>query len=208
MTTRPITRTLDVYHLGLETYLAQWGRRRYRVPPLLRELIRTLSRGARVLDVGCGPGQDTRYLALRGFDAVGFDAMRPFLEWARAQHRKTRLVQGDIRGLPFRPHAFAAAWAAASLIHLPKRDVGRVLRELRAIITPGGRLAATFVHGTASCVLTRGWLPGRYFSRWTKTELASAIARAGWDVESLITVTNRERKGRWLNLVARSRACP
>ncbi len=202
MTRHSIVRTLDVYRRGLDTYLAQWGRRRYHVPPLLRDLLRSLSGGARVLDLGCGPGQDTRYLASRGFQPVGFDAVRPFLEWARVRHRETRLVQGDIIELPFRPHAFTAAWAAASLIHLPKRDVRRALTELRAIMTPGGRLAATFVHGTASGVLTRGWLPGRYFSRWTKAELASAVARAGWEIESLTTVTNRERKGRWLNLLA------
>jgi hypothetical protein len=84
--------------------------------------------------------------------------------------------------------------------------VGRALRALRVIVKPSGRLAATFVHGTTSGVLTRGWLPGRYVARWTKEELASAVERAGWDIESLMTVTNRERKGRWLNLLARAKA--
>lgn len=194
--------TLAVYHRGLDAYLAQWARRRYRVPALLRELIRTLSPGARVLDVGCGPGQDTRYLAARGFRPGGVDAVGPFLQWARAQRRKTPLVQGDLLALPFRPNSFDAAWAAASLIHLSKRDVRRALRDLRAIIAPGGRLAATFVHGTASGVSARGWLPGRYFSRWTKSELETAVANSGWHIETIATVTNRERKGRWLNLVA------
>jgi SAM-dependent methyltransferase len=205
MTPRSVTRTLDVYRRDADAYVAHWARRRYRVPPLLSELMSAIPRGARVLDLGCGPGQDTRYLASRGFDPVGLDAVRPFLEWARAQRRKTRLVQGDILDLPFRPHSFSAAWAAASLIHLSKREASRVLGELRAIITPGGRLAATFVHGTASGVLTRGWLPGRYFSRWTKAELAAVVTRAGWEIESLVTVTNRERRGRWLNLVARTK---
>ncbi len=204
MSSPSITRTLDVYRHGVGVYLAHWGRRRYRVPPLLRELTRAILHGARVLDIGCGPGQDTRHLQARGFQAVGFDAVGPFLVWARAQNRTTRLVQGDILEPPFRLHSFDAAWAAASLIHLPKRDVRGVLRALRKVVHPGGVLAATLVHGTTSGVLTRGWLPGRYVSRWTKAELATAVERTGWEIDTLTTVVNRERKGRWLNLLARA----
>lgn len=195
-------RTLNAYRRGLDAYLAQWGRRRYRVPPLLREVIRTLPAGASVLDAGCGPGQDTGYLTARGFHAVGFDALPEFLLWARTHDRTMPLVHGAIQSLPFRPRSFSAVWAAASLIHLSKRDVRRALSDLQTIIQPGGRLAATFVHGTTSGVITKGWLPGRYMSRWTKDELATAVRRAGWDIDSLTVVANRERKGRWLNLLA------
>lgn len=204
MSSPSITRTLDVYRHGVGVYLALWGRRRYRVPPLLRELTQAIPHGAGVLDIGCGPGQDTRYLQARGFQAVGFDAVGPFLVWARARNRTTPLVQGDILDLPFRSHSFDAAWAAASLIHLSKRDVCGVLRALRKVVHPGGVLAATLVHGTTSGVLTRGWLPGRYVSRWTKGELATAVERTGWEIDALTTIVNRERKGRWLNLLART----
>ncbi len=199
---RSITRTLTAYRRGVDAYLAQWGRRRYRVPPLLRDLTRALAPGASVLDVGCGPAQDTTYLASRGFHATGFDALPEFLLWARTRDQTLCLVQGTFLALPFRPSSFGATWAAASLIHAPKRDVRFALRALRTITQPGGLLAATFVHGTASGVLTHGWLPGRYLSRWTKDELAAVVRRAGWTIDSLTTVANRERKGRWLNVLA------
>jgi SAM-dependent methyltransferase len=206
MTPRSIGRTLEVYRHGLDVYLAQWGTRRYRVPALLSEVIRALPRGSRVLDLGCGPAQDTRYLASRGFHAVGLDAVGAFLVWARHNNRTTRLVCGDMRRPPFRPRSFDAVWAAASLIHLPKRTLPHALRQLRVIVKPSGCLAATFVHGTTSGLQARGWLPGRYVSRWTKPALTTVIERNGWEIEALTTVTNRERKGRWLNLFARARA--
>jgi len=53
-----------------------------------------------------------------------------------------------------------------------------------------------------SRLVTDGWLPGRYFARWRKDELARAVRRAGWKILELKVVTNRERKGRWLNLLA------
>ncbi len=196
------TRTLRVYERGTGEYLAEWGRRRYRVPALLRALLTNVPSNATILDLGCGPAQDTRYLEQRGYRAVGVDGNQSFLTWARAKSPRTRLVQADVRRLPLAPERFDAAWTAASLIHLRKTEVKRALREVFDLVRPGGRLGATFAHGTASCVLERGWLPGRYFSRWTKGELAAAMTRAGWRIESLMTVTNRERKGRWLNLIA------
>jgi SAM-dependent methyltransferase len=196
-------RTIGVYDANAETFLAHWGRRRYRVPPLLAALLRSLPPGSRVLDLGCGPGLDLRHVASRDFRGVGLDRSLRFLSHAKKKNPDLLLVAGDIRRPPFAGDRFEAVWAAASLIHLSKSDVRKALRELRDLIRPGGRLAATLVHGTASGFRRRGWLPGRYFSRWTKEELRRAVRRAGWTVESLEVAVNRERKGRWINLVAR-----
>jgi hypothetical protein len=48
-------------------------------------------------------------------------------------------------------------------------------------------------------------MPGRYFARWKKDELAQALRGAGWQVLSLRVVSNQERKGRWINVIARRR---
>ena len=48
-------------------------------------------------------------------------------------------------------------------------------------------------------------MPGRYFARWKKDELARALRCAVWQVLSLCVVSNRERKGRWINVIARRR---
>jgi hypothetical protein len=104
--------------------------------------------------------------------------------------------------LPFKPGSFDAIWAAASLIHLAKPDACRLLRALRAQVPIGGLLAATVAQGRHAGFLRRGWIPGRYFARWRKAELGRTVTRAGWAIVSLKTVTGRERKGRWLNLIA------
>jgi len=93
-------------------------------------------------------------------------------------------------------------WAAASLMHLPKSDARRVLSELWRFVRPGGFFAATVTHGMKSRLVTDGWLPGPYVARWKKDELARAVHRAGWTILELKVITNQERKGRWLNLLA------
>jgi len=202
-TARLIQQTLLSYERQTAAYLRRWGRRRYRCPRLLVEWLKILKPGAMVLDLGCGPGQDVRYLREREFRGVGLDLAWPFLRFARQRSRRAPLVQADIRGLPFRPEPFDGIWAGASLIHLPKPAVRRTLFELHSSVHPGGILGATFTHGHTSGFLKTGWIPGRFFSRWLKAELANAVRCAGWEILSLQTVTNRERKGRWLNLLAR-----
>lgn len=157
---------------------------------------------AHLLDLGCGAGQDARALRRAGFRIVGLDVSQPLLDYARRRSPRLSLVQADIRHLPYIPGSFDGIWAAASLIHLPKPSVQASLRCLAHLTTPGGTLAATFVHGRGSGPLQRGWIPDRFISRWHKEELALALGRAGWSIVELNTVSARERKGRWLNLIA------
>ena len=197
------TLTVGVYERHAGTFLAHWGRRRYRVPPLLGRLLKGLPERACVLDLGCGPGQDLRYVASRGYRGIGLDRSLSFLKWAKERNPELLLVEADMRRIPFAAGAFQGIWAAASLIHLSKPEVRQVLKALRTLVPPGGCLAATFTHGTSSGFQTKGWLPGRYFSKWTKDELRRAATGAGWTVESIAVAVNRERKGRWINLLAR-----
>lgn len=196
---------MRVYGEAAGDCLKRWASGRYRPPPLLGTLTALLAAGDRVLDAGCGPGRDTRHLVRRGFAAVGLDRSPEFLNWARRRDPAARLVLGDLRDLPFPEGAFGGIWAAASLIHLAKHEVRGALGSLYSLTRSGGWMAATFVHGKSSGFLTRGWLPGRYFSRWTREELARAVRTAGWSIVRLECVSGRERKGRWLNLTARRR---
>ncbi|MBI3804381.1 MAG: class I SAM-dependent methyltransferase [Nitrospirae bacterium] len=194
--------TLAAYTAQADLYLAEWDRRKYRIPPLLEVWARALPEGARLLDLGCGPAQDSRYLRSVGFRPVGVDGTWPFLLRARRHSRRLSLVQADFEALPFRIDTFDGLWAAASLIHLPKKRLQGVLSAARALTHRGGTLAATFAHGSGEGPLRQGWIPGRYFSYWEKEALAEAVRKAGWKILFLKTVRHQERRGRWLNLIA------
>ena len=202
-----VARTTAAYARQADAFLKRWGRRITRCPALLRELLALAGPRAALLDLGCGAGQDARFLLARRHHVVGhvvgLDHAWPLLAYARRRSRRVPLVHGDMRALPFRPGSFDAIWAAASLIHLTKPAVRRLLRALRAQVPVGGLLAATVAHGRRAGYLRTGWIPGRYFAQWQKAELERAVRQAGWTVLHLVTVTNRERKGKWLNLLAR-----
>ncbi len=201
-TTRLVLQTIDVYEWSAKECIARWNTRRHRRPPLLAEWLACLPADAKLLDLGCGGGKDAGDLGQRGYRVVGLDRTSSLLSAGRRRYRSLPLVCADLRQLPFHAMSFDGLWAAASLMHLPKPVARRILTDLSRLVRPGGLFAATVTYGVKSRIVTDGWVPGRYFARWKKDELARAVRRAGWNILELKIITNRERKGRWLNLLA------
>ena len=201
-TTHLVLQTIAAYERSAADCLVRWSKRRLRRPPLLTEWLRHLPVDARLLDLGCGGGQDASNLRQRGYRVVGLDRTHALLAAGRRREPFLPLVLADLRHLPFQAMSFDGLWAAASLMHLPKPVARRVLTDLCSLVRPGGVMAATVTYGMKSGIVTDGWVPGRYFARWKKDELARAVRRAGWEILELKIITNCERKGRWLNLLA------
>lgn len=200
-----IDRTIRAYTSQAELYLKEWHRRTYHIPPHLKEWMAHLPPHSRILDLGCGPGQDSRYLRRNGFRVIGLDLTWPFLHKARKRSPTLPLIQAKIEGLPFSFQTFEGLWAAASLIHIPKTRFVTLLRQLHEVTKPGGLLGATMAHGKRSGFLADQWIRGRFLAKWHKQDLKRIVMRAGWEVVYLKTVVNQERHGRWLNLLARRR---
>ena len=201
-TTQLVLQTIDAYERSAKECVARRNKRRHRQPPLLAKWIQRLPADARLLDLGCGGGQDAGDLDRRGYRVMGVDRTSALLSEGRRRYRSLSLVRADFRFLPFQAKSFDGLWAGASLMHLPKPDARRTLADLYRLVRPGGLFAATVTHGVKSSLVTDGWVPGRYFARWRKDELARAVRRAGWNILELKIITNRERKGRSVNLLA------
>ena len=93
-----------------------------------------------VADIGCGPALDGGRFASQGFRVVGMDLSTGMLDVASAR-LPGRVVQGDLRSLPFVTGHFDAIWNVASLLHVAERDTSKVLREFRRTLRDDGTLA-------------------------------------------------------------------
>jgi len=106
----------------------------------LDELIDGLPAHARVLDLGCGPGEPV----LRDLDervrATGVDISRGQLALAQRAAPGASLLLADMCALPFAAGSFDAICAFYSIIHVPKVEHGALLRALFELLPPGGRL--------------------------------------------------------------------
>jgi SAM-dependent methyltransferase len=99
-----------------------------------------LSAGARVLDVGCGPGRHCVALASRGAEVVGVDISTDFLRLVGAG---CSVAAADARSLPVRPGSFDAAISLCQggFGLLGGVDDGLVVAEMARAVRPGGQIA-------------------------------------------------------------------
>ena len=201
-TSDDIAQTLRTYEKDAHIFLKHWGRKKYKRPLLLTQWLKLVPEQAVLLDLGCGAGQDSRYLAKRDHRVIGLDRTMPLLQFAKRQAPSVPFLLADMSALPIRTGSLDGILVAASLIHLQKRTVISVLTALLHLVKPEGFVAATFTYGRNSRIKRTGRMPGRHFARWRKDELGQALRRAGWTVLSLRVVNNQERKGRWINVIA------
>ena len=108
-----------------------------------------LARGARVLDVGCGPGRHAVALARRGAEVVGIDISDDFValatEAAGAEDLACTFVHGDARAMAYEGEFDAVISLCQGAFGLPVAagDDADVLDRMVAATRPGGRLALT-----------------------------------------------------------------
>ena len=98
--------------------------------------------GGPVVEVGCGPGHVTAYLADAGADAFGIDLSPGMVDEARRRFPDGSYEVGDLRRL-MRP-TYGAGWTAVlawySLIHLAASELPDALAALARPLLPGGWL--------------------------------------------------------------------
>jgi ubiquinone/menaquinone biosynthesis C-methylase UbiE len=127
--------------LGYDTY-----RDTFNTPAFL-EMLPDVS-GLLGLDIGCGEGTNTRFLAGRGVQMTAFDVAERFIDHAKATEDADPtgidyLVASGVE-TPFRDETFDFATAFMSFMDIPETD--RVIAETFRILKPGGFLQFSITH--------------------------------------------------------------
>jgi SAM-dependent methyltransferase len=137
--------------------------------------------GGRALDVGCGAGRYTELLAEHCTDVLAIDPAPAMIELAR--RRRTRPnVTYQVRGLfdvqPVHDGLFDTVFAFSCVLHIG--SPARVLRQLRSLVAPGGRLLVVEPERPATWSQD-GWQVDLAFGS------ARAVHQASGDVEAAVS---------------------
>lgn len=153
-----------------------------------------LAAGQRVLDAGCGLGQDVFRMAARvgaTGQVIGLDASTTLLARATADPRSRQLpaafCTGDLRALPFADGRFDRCRIDRVLQHVARP--GAVIAELRRVLAPGGILLAydndwgTFAVTADDAALTQriqGHWSNAFANPWIGRQLHELLHEAGF----------------------------
>lgn len=134
----------------------------------------------RVLDVGCGTGENVLHMAARGHEAWGLDGAPTAVRKARAKAKKRKLdarfEEGSVLELEALGQTFDTVIDSGLFHTLSDAQRPVFARSLRSVLSPGG-------HYFVLCFSEHepgDWGPRRV----TQDEIRKTFA-AGWQVESI-----------------------
>lgn len=144
----PANKSLFNIQQTFDEIAAEFDITRYKPWPQTIEFINELPENGLILDLGCGNGRNSLYLASvqRGFRILGLDFSLPMLRIAEGKLKQrgftadVDLILGDIVKLPIASSSMDGALFVAALHHLPsaKLRLASVL-ELERCLKIGGK---------------------------------------------------------------------
>jgi SAM-dependent methyltransferase len=117
--------------------------------PFVQGLVATIGpvTGEQVVELGCGHGDLSVYLAKQGARVTGLDIGANLVEAARKLAEingvQAEFDRADIKTLPFPSGSVDLVVGLAVLHHLSERDLASALAETHRVLRPGGRALFT-----------------------------------------------------------------
>lgn len=134
----------------------------------------------KILDLGCGPGRDLIAFKAQNHTVIGLDGTPAFVKMAQ-QASGCEVWQQSFLNLDLPPNTFDGIFANASLLHVPRREMPKVLADLWRSLIINGVLLMSMGRGDweGYSARTSGY---RYVAAWEYQTLAQCVEAAGFEI--------------------------
>jgi ubiquinone/menaquinone biosynthesis C-methylase UbiE len=180
--------------------------------PNITEFAALLPRRARVLDVGCGSGGDSKKLVENGLEVIGIDLSRKMISRAKKEVERAEFKRMDMIKMTFEEGVFDGVWVAKALSNVPSKEVSKAVKEIKRVLKPGGVLGVAVLaenggEGREGVEVDihdpRGKIKA-FYKYFTKKEIEEDLKRAGFEIISDYLVRDYIEKRDYLILIARA----
>ena len=162
--------------------------------------------GNGLLDVGCGPGNDTRVFIENGLSVTGIDLSERLLRLAGKNVPQSSFLLMDMRRPALRDESFDGLWICSSFIHIPRNDAEPTLREFARLLKLNGLMFINVIKGKRKGMIkSRLYLDKeRFFTDYSLVEFKTLIEEAGFQIVREIIGKEAKENAVWINIIARA----
>lgn len=188
-----VTKTIATYNSLANMYAKKFEK----YPPIVEcdAFLSTLPIHAKILEAGCGSGRDSGYFCSKGYDVIGIDLSSKLLAIAKKAVPKATFALMDLRNIKFPDESFDGIWSCASLLHLKRKEMIRVLKKFYSLLKSNGLLFVLMKEGLGEKEDVSDTSPHnlRFFTYVTQRELTKLLETAGFTVEKMYTWNQKDR---------------
>lgn len=152
---------------------------------------------ATILDVGCGPGNHSRYLySLNSrYNITGIDLSAKMVELARKNAPGCNFIQGDIRNLDLN-QKYDAVIASFCVVHLSDSEAKGFIAQTNALLKPQGHLYLSFIEGDQDGFKKPDFFDDEiYFNFFKREELTWLLTNNFFEINDLHEYDYLEEEG-------------
>ncbi len=158
------------------------------------KFLEKLPKGGKILDVGCGPGQFTKYMIDKGFQVVAIDYSNEMLTIAKQRVPAGSFKQMDMRELGFENESFDGLLVAYSLIHIPSEDIPKTMKGFHRVLKSQGYVEIIAQKGEADRIIDEPFMPSEkmFFNFFTKERLSKFLEEAELKIDYIVETESQD----------------
>lgn len=163
----------------------------------LDEFMSLIHAPAKILDIGCGPGYDLKYLSSK-FSVKGIDISDKFVKIAQFENPDAVIELADIVKYPLERNSYKGIWARDSIHHIAENDLDSVFKKISDALVEGGVFYVIVREGIGEIFEKEKKNYStleRFYHQFSVEELTERAKRAGLNV---VKIDHEQRAHKWL----------
>jgi SAM-dependent methyltransferase len=189
---KPKTSIAAVYDKVAKKYAVQF-KDELQEKPLDRLLLEAFAkdnkRKGTLIDLGCGPGQTTRFLKDAGqTEITGLDLSPEMISQAKKLHPDIDFQTGDLLTLTLPENTYGSAIAFYAIVHFYPDQLPQVFTQVHKILKPKAQFLLSF-HGGDKSIHLDEWFDEKVdidFYRFDPDQVIQSLKDAGFEIKDAL----------------------
>lgn len=163
----------------------------------LDEFMSLVHAPAQVLDIGCGPGFDTKYLSKK-YSVTGIEISKRFAQMAQFENPNAEIIYCDIVDYDLPKSLYKGVWARDSLHHIKAEDQDGVFQKIVDSLVDDGIFYVIVREGVGEITELEKKQYGeieRFYHQYSVEELTNRAEKAGL---KMIKIDHIQKSHKWL----------